>query len=128
MPSSPHRLTPRQRSRTAWRALALGWREGLSQAPLHVLGIGFLAGMLVAMASRVSLGHSGRALEADRPTWGLFLTLMLAALTRALAEWATSLYTPLLFLSAALWLAAFGLWAWRYAPLYWRPRADGKAG
>jgi uncharacterized protein involved in response to NO len=33
-----------------------------------------------------------------------------------------------MWLSSALWLGAFGLWAWRYAPALWRSRADGKAG
>ena len=34
----------------------------------------------------------------------------------------------LVSLSGLLWLLAFGGWAWKYAPLYWRPRADGKPG
>ncbi|MHB8348051.1 MAG: NnrS family protein, partial [Acidiferrobacterales bacterium] len=39
------------------------------RAPLHALGIGFVLSMVVAMVSRVSLGHSGRALAANRLTW-----------------------------------------------------------
>ena len=30
--------------------------------------------------------------------------------------------------ASVLWLGAFGLWAWRYAPCCWRPRADGRPG
>jgi len=64
----------------AWLAVAMGLYSAqsllrltgasfdLGLAPLHALGIGFVTGMLVAMASRVSLGHSGRALVADWAT------------------------------------------------------------
>ena len=40
----------------------------------------------VAMVSRVSLGHSGRALEADALTWWVFLGLLATAAVRALAD------------------------------------------
>jgi uncharacterized protein involved in response to NO len=30
--------------------------------------------------------------------------------------------------AGGLWLVVFGMWAWKYAPLFWRPRADGKPG
>lgn len=32
------------------------------------------------------------------------------------------------FASMLLWLGAFALWAWRYAPAFWRPRSDGRPG
>ena len=44
----------------------------LGLAPVHALGIGFFAAMLLAMATRVSLGHSGRPLKADGLVWALF--------------------------------------------------------
>lgn len=124
-----------------WAALAfalyaldslLSWSDagsGLGLAPLHTLGIGFFAGMLLAMASRVSLGHSGRKLEADRLTWGLFWLVQAAAVVRILPD-LFSLAHPHSWqlLAASLWLAAFLPWAWRYAPFYWRPRVDGKPG
>jgi uncharacterized protein involved in response to NO len=34
----------------------------------------------------------------------------------------------LILLAGGLWLLTFGLWAAKYAPMYWRPRLDGKAG
>ncbi|HNO59442.1 MAG TPA: NnrS family protein [Plasticicumulans sp.] len=30
--------------------------------------------------------------------------------------------------AAALWIAAFGAWVWKYAPIYVRPRSDGRPG
>ncbi len=108
------------------RFAGLDWRAG--QAPLHALGIGFFASMLIGMASRVSLGHSGRKLEADGATWGLFWLAQGVAVLRMLPELIPGLPPVLVTLAAGLWLLAFGLWAWKYAPMYWRPRQDGRAG
>lgn len=109
------------------RLIGTGW--DLGHAPLHALGIGFFASMLLAMASRVSLGHSGRKLEADGLTWTLFWLVQLTALLRMLPEWIPPLNGLVWMIPSALaWLAAFSLWAWRYAPFYWQARVDGKAG
>jgi uncharacterized protein involved in response to NO len=105
----------------------LGLGHGLGLAPLHALAIGFFGSMLVGMASRVSLGHSGRKLEADGFTWGLFWLVQVAAVVRMLPDLMDAPYA-LVAGSAALWLLAFVPWAIRYAPYYWRPRADGKPG
>jgi uncharacterized protein involved in response to NO len=110
-------------------AMWLGSDWGLGLAPLHALGAGFFASMLLAMASRVSLGHSGRPLKADGLTWTLFWLVQASALARMLPDLVAGLGLPwLYYLAALLWLAAFGAWAWRYAPMYWRPRVDGKPG
>lgn len=100
--------------------------EWLGRAPLHALGIGFVAGMAIAMASRVTLGHSGRPLAADRLTWAVLLGLNVVALVRISAEFLPA--TPLNLLAALGWLAAMGVWAVRYTPMYARPRLDGKPG
>ncbi len=109
------------------RLVGTGWNLG--HAPLHALGIGFFASMLLAMAARVSLGHSGRKLEADGLTWGLFWLLQVTAVTRLLPEFMPALdQSRWMSLAALGWLAAFTSWAWRYAPFYWQARVDGKAG
>lgn len=103
-------------------------------APIHALGIGFFAALLAGMASRVSLGHSGRPLVADALVWNVFWALQVSAILRLLpelfthSELAGALYDPLIHTSALVWLLAFASWAWRFAPYYWQPRADGKAG
>jgi len=110
-------------------ALLLGnvWLFG--RAPLHALGIGFVTGMMVAMVSRVTLGHSGRALEADNLTWRVLFGVHLAALLRMGAEFLPPAASGTLnALAAATWLAALAPWAWRYLPMYLRPRIDGKPG
>lgn len=101
----------------------------LGQAPLHAITLGFFASMLLGMASRVTMGHSGRPLVADEAMWRAFCMMQAAAALRVLAELpALPGAHVLTWLSSALWLGAFGLWAWRYAPAFWRPRADGKPG
>jgi uncharacterized protein involved in response to NO len=101
------------------------------RAPLHALGIGFAASMVLAMASRVSLGHSGQPLMADNLTWFCFIGLTVSALLRMAGELAlgqAGLSGGLNIAAAAVWLMSTGLWGWRYIPLYLRPRQDGKAG
>lgn len=100
----------------------------LGLAPTHALTVGFLSTLTFAMVSRVSAGHSGRSVVADRLTWVAFLALQAAALSRVAADLWIARYAALIALAAALWLACFAAWAWRYLPYYWRPRADGKPG
>ena len=99
------------------------------RVPLHALGIGFFTGMVVAMASRVTLGHSGRALEADDLTWRVLFGVNIAAVLRIAAEFAPGTASGILNgLAAATWLVSFLLWARLYAPMYVRRRVDGKHG
>lgn len=101
----------------------------LGQAPLHALTLGFFASMLLGMAARVTLGHSGRPVAADDVMWRAFCMMQAAAALRVLGEMPALPGThQLMWLSSVFWLAAFALWAWRYAPALWRPRADGRPG
>ena len=97
-------------------------------APLHAIGIGFFSGMILAMASRVTLGHSGRPLELDRITWLLFLGFQATAVIRILADLIPAIAPMFYVLAAFVWLTCFGLWAVKFAPVYWRARVDGKMG
>jgi uncharacterized protein involved in response to NO len=101
----------------------------LGQAPLHALTLGFFASMLIGMASRVTMGHSGRPVAADDAMWRAFCMMQAAAAVRVAGELpALPGVHVLIWLSSLLWLGAFGLWAWRFASAFWRPRADGKPG
>lgn len=98
------------------------WQFG--RAPLHALVVGYFSSMLVAMATRVTLGHSGQPLTADNLAWGIFLTIQVAALLRVVADFpAIDAYAPYFYLcSALLWLAAFLGWMGKFLPIYWQPR------
>ena len=109
-------------------AVATGALERIGLAPLHLLTIGYFAAMTVGMVSRVSLGHSGRPLEADAWTWWCYVGLVTAAFVRAIAEFSlgTSAAPTLMVLAGLLAFASFGAWAWRYVPMYVLPRVDAK--
>jgi uncharacterized protein involved in response to NO len=95
----------------------------LGLAPLHAYSMGFLGSTLVAMATRVSAGHSGRALAVDNRAWALFWLLQAAVIARIMSE---LFGTPALWLPAVLWAAAVLPWGWRHLGWYGRPRADGR--
>lgn len=101
--------------------LLMGMNLALGRAPLHALMIGYFAAMLVAMSTRVTLGHSGRPLSADNTAWTIFLGIQAAALLRVMADFpGINAYAPPLYLcSALLWLAAFSGWLFKFAPIYW---------
>lgn len=98
----------------------------LGRAPLHALGIGFLTGMIVSMASRVTLGHSGRQLTADNLTWYVLFGINVTAVLRIAAELVPAVALSLNILTALAWLICLAPWVWRYAPMYLRPRVDGQ--
>ncbi|ROL73957.1 NnrS family protein [Pseudomonas vranovensis] len=117
----------------AWLALAcLGmalWHFGAPLNPslaVHCLTIGAMAGLILAMIARVSLGHTGRALLPPRGMTLAFVLLNLAAVSRVLLV----LWMPLggLWLAGLCWVLAFALYAWRYTPMLLRARVDGHPG
>ena len=103
-------------------ALLIGADFPLNRAPLHALMVGYFAGMLVAMSTRVTLGHSGRPLSADNSAWAIFIGIQIAALTRVMADFPiVHAYASHLYLcSALLWLIAFTGWLVKFTPIYWR--------
>ncbi|HKO88480.1 MAG TPA: NnrS family protein [Burkholderiales bacterium] len=112
-------------------AALLGAPGIFGQGPLHALAIGYFAAKTVGMVSRVSLGHSGRALEADPLTWRCFQAVLLVAVLRVVSEMTFIPYHArlvLLLVSAALWLAVLIPWSFTYAKIYFSTRSDGKAG
>jgi uncharacterized protein involved in response to NO len=96
---------------------------------LHALAIGTVAGMILAMMSRVSLGHTGRPLVADKTVVAAFVLLGLAAATRGYLPLLLPVETLLLWrVSALLWLAAFAGFLVCYVPILIAARPDQKPG
>jgi uncharacterized protein involved in response to NO len=91
-------------------------------AAIHALTAGAIGTMTLGVMTRVSLGHTGRALAADKITALIYLLVILAGVARVAAA-AGGL--PLIGISAMLWIGGFGLFALRYGPMLLAPRADG---
>ncbi|NIZ63481.1 short-chain dehydrogenase [Sedimentitalea sp. CY04] len=85
---------------------------------LHILGIGAIGGMTLAVMIRATMGHTGRELAS---TWDLslaFIILILAAVVRsALVNIAPDPMT-VLWTGAILWTVAYGLVLVRIGPWY----------
>jgi uncharacterized protein involved in response to NO len=106
--------------------LVLAGSAGIPLGSMHALSIGFASSLLMAMVTRVTCGHSGRTLAADALTWRLFVLLQLTAVVRVAAGIAAG---PVwLAVAGLMWIGAFVPWCAKYAPVYWRARADGRPG
>ncbi|PRW83889.1 NnrS family protein [Pseudomonas simiae] len=117
----------------AWLALAcLGmalWHFGAAFNPslaVHALTIGAMAGLILAMIARVSLGHTGRPLQ---PPPGMTLAFALLNLACVCRVWLVLVW-PLaaLWLAGLCWSIGVGLYVWRYGPMLWQARVDGHPG
>ncbi len=99
----------------------LAWgRQALGRGPLHALGIGFALSLVIAMATRVTRGHSGRPLASDALSWVALLGVEAAAVLRIAAA-IPALdrlvpYDPSVF-AAPVAIAALLPWAARYAAM-----------
>lgn len=96
---------------------------------LHLFAIGGLGGLVLAMISRVTMGHTGRNIY-QGPTMGLaFVAIIISAVVRGIgvALWPEYL---LMFIniSGALWILAFGLFVMKFGYMLMTPRADGHPG
>ena len=101
---------------------ASGLLNGLPQsAGLHALTTGAMGGMVLAVMTRATLGHTGRDLKADLPTALVYLLVYLAAVARVSAGLGMD-HGMMLTLSAVLWCAAFAMFCLRYGPILLRPR------
>ncbi|WP_084612755.1 NnrS family protein [Pseudogulbenkiania sp. MAI-1] len=101
----------------------------LGLAPLHAITTGFFLTMVIAFVTRVSLGHSGRPLEASPGVWRLYLAAQWMALARVLADILPAGLTGLLYVLAACgWLLTLLCWGRLFIPIYLKRREDGKPG
>jgi len=92
-------------------------------AALHALTMGAISSMVLAVTTRVALGHTGRPLQAARLTVLAYWLLMLAVLVRVLGPLSGENYMHMIDLSATGWVLAFAIFTWVYWPVLSRPRA-----
>lgn len=99
----------------------------LGRAPIHAMSIGLFGSVLVAMVTRVTMGHSGRALAMTPSAWFAFVAIQAVAVLRVIAE---LMPEPLAWQIAAGigWLVALAPWVGRIGCIYLSPRLDGRPG
>jgi uncharacterized protein involved in response to NO len=99
-----------------------------SSAATHALTVGCFGAMMLAVMSRASLGHTGRAVRAHPLTVAAYIFVGAAALLRVGTAVLPDFQMALLTAAAATWIAAFALFLTVYAPILVSQRVDGKPG
>lgn len=92
-------------------------------AALHALTAGAIGTMTLAVMTRASLGHTGRAIVADPSIRAIYVLVTAGAMLRVAASLAPDVYPQLLAAGGISWSASFLLFAVRYAPVLWGRRA-----
>ena len=101
---------------------------GLS-AWFHMLGVGAMGILIIGVMTRVSMGHTGRALTLPwlgLAAYGAVIAALMARMVTVLAPGPS--YHSWLIASASLWAAAFALFLIGYGRILLSRRADGKPG
>jgi uncharacterized protein involved in response to NO len=100
-----------------------------SSVATHALTVGAIGALVLGMMTRTARGHTGRPLVAGRAEVACYVLVLLAAIVRVFVPLLAPAQTVHAVLcSAALWSAAFGIYAVRYWPILTRPRLDGRPG
>ncbi|MFO1372751.1 MAG: NnrS family protein [Candidatus Competibacteraceae bacterium] len=94
---------------------------GAPTSGIHALTYGAIGTLVLGVAARVALGHTGRPLQTFPTMRVAFVLIILGALCRVVAG---GLSGWLLWLSIALWIAAYSLFVIQYAGILLTPRQD----
>lgn len=96
---------------------------------LHAFTAGAMGTLTLGMMARVALGHTGRLLESAKVIDLAFGLITLAAIVRVF--WpllASNTYNATILVSGLIWMTAFVLFVFDYAPMLIQRRVDGKPG
>ena len=108
-------------------AIALG--DVLPEATvLHVLTVGVISTMMLAVMTRASRGHTGRALVASKRTICAYGLLFGAGLLRPLADLAGDYQLAVTLVSGLAFVAAFALFGLEHGPMLAAKRRPPLAG
>jgi uncharacterized protein involved in response to NO len=92
-----------------------------ASAGIHAWTAGAAGVMTLAVMTRASLGHTGRALTAPPGTQAIYAAVLIAALARICAALEPAWSLSLLHIAAFAWAAAFLGFAALFGPLLLRP-------
>lgn len=108
-------------------ALATATPQVPPLAGVHALGAGAIGTMILAVASRVALGHTGRALAAPPAAVTAYALVTAGAVMRVVAAFAPG-RAGLLAVGGLLWASAFAVFACSYAPIFLGRARAARAG
>ena len=83
---------------------------------------GAMGTMILAMISRVSLGHTGREIVVGKVMTIAFAAIVAAFIIRVFASYWISDYLQVLSLSILLWVIGYGSFIALYFPILTKPR------
>ncbi|MEP4891291.1 MAG: NnrS family protein [Aliiglaciecola sp.] len=96
---------------------------------LHGLTAGAISSIILAMIARISLGHTGRALQ---PHWSMkiaFVLIILAGISRLAVQYLQAYISVNMYLVAAIfWVLAYLIYVLGYWKILTSPRPDGRLG
>ncbi len=92
-----------------------------SQA-IHALTVGAMASMILAMISRVSLGHTGRNIVVGKVMTLAFAAIFLAFVIRVFGSYFIGNYNHMISLAVMLWVIAYGSFVALYLPILTTPK------
>ena len=95
---------------------------------IHAFTAGAMGTFIMGMMSRVSLGHTGRALELEKGFVVAYVILTLSAVVRVVSGFFPSGYSHGILTAGVLWAISFLLFIIYYAHSLLTPRPDGKKG
>jgi uncharacterized protein involved in response to NO len=93
---------------------------------LHALTAGAIGTMTLAVMTRATLGHTGRALHASNGTIAIYAAVTISAVSRVAAGFAPDFAAAFLTISGTLWLAAFASFVAVYGPMLLTARLGGE--
>ena len=107
---------------------AAGLMDNVSAA-LHSFTVGAIGGMILAMISRVTLGHTGRPLKPHKLISIAYTFILLSAAVRVvLPAWLPEMYNLSIGLAGVLWILAYAIYLIFYSSMLVSTRADGRPG
>lgn len=116
-----------------WAPIGLAMQAAVDLgAPLglagdHALFIGFAGSLVIAMVTRVTMGHSGRPLEMSTPAWIAFAGVQAATLLRIVAALRNDT-TGWLVAAALVFFLGVLPWCVNHGLIYLQKRVDGRPG
>ncbi len=90
---------------------------------MHAFTVGAVGSLTLGVMSRATLGHSGLPLKNEKILMVMFVSINLAAISRAILPLVTDgSYIGILHAAGSLWVLAYGLFLVRFLTIFFRPK------